>query len=163
MPVSKHDLETVRHDLDLEESLDLHVRRWRVRAVASVAVLLLAILTVLGLFGDGPLSSTTVSANGATLHYERFVRHGKETRMEVRIGKGNVVALPLDYLARFKLDRVVPEPRSARVRDGSVVFEFDATGELRARFHLLPDDPGYLSTTVTAAGTPLTVTQFVYP
>lgn len=155
------DIEKIEHSVELKEFHRVHVWIWRLQYVFMALVIATAAFTVAGLFGGGGISLAQEAGGGAGIVYQRFARYGRETVVEVRPSDGRV-GIPLAYFERFKLDAVVPEPRTQRVEGNRIVFEFDAAGDLAVRFHLLPRRSGRSETVITA-GTAFTITQFTWP
>lgn len=158
------DIEKLEHSVEIEEFHRVHVWIWRLQYVFMALVILIAALTLAGLFGDGWLSRAKLTSAGASVSYQRFARFGKETLLQVGLPAGDrSVGLPLAYFERFKLDAVVPQPSGQRLEGNRVVFEFDAAGKTTVRFHLLPRRPGVVEAVITAGGVSFDLAQFTWP
>ncbi|HEX7045986.1 MAG TPA: hypothetical protein VF275_00235 [Gammaproteobacteria bacterium] len=158
------DIEAVDHSLELDEAHWLHVWIWRLQYVFIALVIVIAGLSIAGLFGGGWLSRTEASSDGASVVYQRFMRYGNETVLEARLPAGNgSITIPLEYFGRLKLNTVVPQPQAQRIQGNRVVFEFGATGESVVRFHLLPLEPGASEAGIGVGNASFTVSQFTWP
>jgi len=158
------DIERIEHTVDLAEFHGVHVWIWRLQYVFMALFITAALLTFAGFFGEGPASRTVLSDAGAEITYQRFARYGKEVLLEVRLPPGTRrVAIPLDYFESFKLDAAVPAPQRQGVREGRILFEFDANGAALVRFHLLPRRAGITETSIGAGAANFTLTQFTWP
>ena len=76
-------------DLEVAEDLKAQRRNWAFAAVGSAVMVMVALAGFLGLFGGaGPLSRATVGNQNDTLYiqeYERFLRFGKPTTLQVSL------------------------------------------------------------------------------
>ena len=105
-------------DLDIEQDLDFQQRSWRVQRAGWIAMALVTLLALLGLFGSGPLGNATAGEEGAPLRleYGRFVRLGAPSHLRVHIGPGTTpngeahLWLSRAYLEEIEIQRITPEP-----------------------------------------------------
>lgn len=164
-----HRVGLIEVDQDLEHARSL----WRVQRVGWVVMFLILLGAALGLFGHGPLADGQARAEGLTLSYDRFARHGAassiEAEIEVQALRGDTVALWMtrNYLEGAELESVIPEPERVVTRGDLVVFTF-MTGErsqpTRITFNLRPD--AYGSEHARAGiegGESVSFRQFIYP
>lgn len=117
----------------IEEDLRFQIRSWRLQRAGWVLGVVLIAAAVVGLFGNGPMSTATArSADGAVeVTYDRLARHGSPTRLNVDVhpalvGDGPVVIwLAREFLDGLEIEAVIPEP--ARVVDSErrTGYEFD--------------------------------------
>jgi hypothetical protein len=159
----------VVNGLQIDQALEFQRRFQRVQRIAWRLLALVPVAAVAGLFGGGVFS--TVSAGGtragATVSYERFARRSVETELALKLarpsGPANV-AITRDFLDRYAITEVRPEPRRVATLADRVVFSFAAGPRGRATFSLEPKTIGSGSGTVTVSGgAPVRISQFVYP
>src|SRR5690606_9369853 len=115
-------VERIKHSLELEEKLDHQLKGWRVQKICHIGIGMIILLTAFGLFGNGLLSTKRIEKNGISLRYEKFLRHEKE--MDIRwtvTGQEEIQFLiPMNYLDRFKIEKVLPEGYETSLTDGYV-------------------------------------------
>lgn len=158
------DIEAIDHSLELDEAHWLHVWIWRLQYVFIALVIVIAALSMAGLFGGGWLSRTEAYSDGASIVYQRFMRYGNETVLEATLPTGNgSIAIPLEYFGRFKLNTVVPQPEAQRIQGSRILFEFNATGASVVRFHLLPLESGTSEADIGVGNASFTVSQLTWP
>lgn len=130
--------------LELEQDDRILQREWRFERVGWGAIALVLVAGFTGLLGDGAFASASVaSADGGTVvRYERIVRHGAPSRVELRLAPASradtvaVVSLSEDYHSDMDVQRVSPVPLRVRASSG------------RVEYHLLHLDPGQPMTVV---------------
>jgi hypothetical protein len=153
--------------LQIDEDLNFQRREWKIQRVAWVAMALLIIAALLGVFGTGPLSSATIEREGLRLEHERFCRWQRGTDLRFTIGgTGDPVLLLLgsEYLDRVKIERITPEPGKVEAVSDGVVFQFFLQGPAAVTFHLTPKKFGLVSGKARLdQAAPITFTQFIYP
>lgn len=155
-------VEHVDVSIDLEEHLPLHRLMWRLQDVAVVVVVLVILLSLAGLFGDGWLSRRQAAKADTQVSWQRFARYGNEIEMTVE-GAVNEIAIPGNYFGHFKLTRIVPQPERQSNRQGKIVFEFASPPPDAVRFYFLPNDAGSTNATVSVNGVAFGIPQFTYP
>lgn len=122
-----------RHDgLEIQEDLAHTRRQWRAQAVTGALTVLVLLLALLGLFGTGPLSWATATGDAGLLEvdYERFLRHTGHAELQVHVeaqaARGGTfeIVIDRDYLDRFQVTSVTPQPDSVEALAGRVQFTF---------------------------------------
>ncbi|MGK9119500.1 hypothetical protein [Olivibacter jilunii] len=160
-------IERVNHSLTLEEDLPLHIKGWKTQKVGGLLILILMLLTALGLFGEGPLSARKIVNGDITMAYERYLRYQKEMDVSLRLSnQANVqVAIPIEYLDCFRIEKIVPEANEHIISDGKVVYTFnvDKTGETILHFYLHAQKPGSAKGTWEVNHHNFQINQFIYP
>ena len=145
---------------------------WRRERIGWMLLAILLLAALLGVFGAGPVSRTSVSAGEVHLEYDRFVRRSAPTALQVTLPTAAsdtgeaVVTLDHAYLDRIRLDNVLPEPKRTLARPGTVEFVFATASDGRpviAWFHLTLEAPGLARGRLTAAGETLDFWQLSYP
>ena len=130
--------------LELEQDERLLRRDWRFERIGWGVIALSLAAGFAGVFGDGALAeaSTASADGGAVVRYDRIVRHGAPSDIELRLapaaGMDTVIVVSLDdaYLAVVDVERVTPEPVRVRASSG------------RVEYHLLRPDPARPMTVV---------------
>ena len=165
--------ETSIHDLD-GDNIRRARRAWKVERVGWVAMAMVVAAAVAGVFSEGPLSwsSAQQRSTGVELRYERFVRRGGPTSLDLvvpaRHAERGAVAVWIDreYLNEVRIDDITPTPDSATGADGGVVYEFavrDAAA-LEVSFDVTPDAIGFRTGRVGLSDKePMRFRQAFYP
>jgi hypothetical protein len=136
-------------------------------------MVLIIAAAVRGFMGRGVIASHVASGGSVRLSYSRFERMNTTIRLDVTVeaqptGAGDrTVWFARDYLRRFEVSSVTPEPESVSSAAGSVVYFFaSAPGEpLRATFWLRAAEGtfGMLHGRLGAGGSAVDFWQFVWP
>jgi len=156
-------------DIEVNQDLDFQRAEWRFQRVAWVAIALIAVASILGAFGRGPLAhATATTANGElTVEYERIARHTAITRFDLHFprAQGEVgVSIPSSYLKGAELRSIVPEPTKTESGAGNSTFYFDLKPGAVITFVFEPDALGSHLFELGLNGRPaLRLKQFVLP
>lgn len=156
----------------VREDMALQHKVWRFERVGWYVLVLLVILTLLGLFSRGPLSSRELQSADGTIgvEYEMFHRNGSTHPLILRL-KGApdaVLAIELggDWLEGFDVQTVQPQPlRSAAAGQGVTLWvQADRQGQAILRLSLLGEGLGaYQSRIAMPSGAQVTFSQFIFP
>ena len=155
--------------LEIDQDLEFQRREWRLERVAWAFGALIVLCAVGGLFGSGPLSSTEAGAGGRlSVGYERFLRFGSHNRLTLRAESGGPllrVDVSSAYLARMRLERIVPQPRRVATVPGWTQLEFETApgGPIEILLDFEPSRRGAAAGTLRVEGASVPVWQFVYP
>ena len=155
-------------DVDRPERFLAHERI--VQSVGVVVMSLFALAGAAGAFGNGPLSDTTIRANGIEVQYERFARSTFRTQIEVTVdtsaADGQIVRLRLagEFLKRISMLEVRPPDAQKASDEQSAIFEVPASrGKARLELHYEPERFGILRTPVAVDGAGTTsIWQLIY-
>ena len=165
---------------DRREALELHTdigfvrREWVAQRVAWGLMLLTVVAAVAGVFGTGPLSSTTVrSGDGAIeVAYSRFLRVTAISQLDLKVAseaiEGGQIELWVshEYLAAVDIDDILPEPSSASTSADGVTYTIEVEGESPAviSIDIKPTGVGpHAGDLGVVDGPQVRVNQFVYP
>ncbi len=103
-------------DLEISEDIEFQKKSWRFERVSQYLVLLLVVLALLGLFGGGPISSTTrTSQNGLQVECPRFQRNHSSYRLKITpsaasIREGQVsIWVDQSLLHALRIENITPE------------------------------------------------------
>lgn len=133
---------------------------------------LLVVAAMLGLFGNGILSESILKKEQFQMKYDRFLHFGDLTTLEIEVasekGEAGVVAIAFatDYMHKFRLEKIQPEPESSAHGD-QILFWFTATGTkgpVKIQFRMEPQTIGTMEGKIFVNGEDGYVfRQFVYP
>jgi hypothetical protein len=120
-----------KRSIELGEDLSFQRRQWRWQRTAWMIAGAIIGAGLLGLFGEGPLSSArAVSADGTlSVEYERFVRREAPSRIVVTAAPGTEdrsLDLHLDgsRMETMQIVSVEPTPQEALAGDGARQYRF---------------------------------------
>lgn len=162
-------------DLEIDQDLQFQRRAWVVQRIGWIAMVLIILAGLAGLFGNGPLSTTIKrSADGVVrIEYDRFDRFDSPTALKIftrpEAARGDELRIHLsrDYMQGVQIQRVVPEPEHTELDNGGITYVFRLARpaqEAAVVFHFKMDIVGPLSGQLRAGNAePLTINQFVYP
>ncbi|MBC3362413.1 hypothetical protein [Pseudomonas sp. SWRI154] len=159
-------------EFPVREDMVFQHKVWRFERVGWYILVLLVILTLLGLFSRGPLSSRELQSADGTIavEYEAFHRNGSTNPMVLRLkGAPNAVLeveLGGDWLDAFDVQSVQPQPiRSAAAGQGVKLWiQADGQGQANLHLSLLSEGLGtYHSRIVIPGGATVSFNQFIFP
>lgn len=105
---------TMHGTLEVPEDVAFARRAWRVQRAGWTVMALTLVAALAGVFGGGPLAHAEATAAGLHVEYERFCRNGGDARLELRVdaagADGARVWFAREYLERFELIEVLPQP-----------------------------------------------------
>lgn len=158
-------VEHIHHDIPIDEQFSLHKKGWKIQRAGWVFMLLIIVSAIAGLFGMGPLSNVTTQQGNFNLHYERFNRYESETELKFKSnGQAlNLVSLPQQYIEKFKVESIIPEPINQVAADGYINYFFDGDKNRSVVFYLNPSGFGNAKGIVKVNGTNIFLQQFIYP
>ena len=156
----------------VREDMAYQLKVWRFERVGWYVLVLLVILTLLGLFSRGPLSSRDVKTSDGRLgvKYELFHRNGATHPMILHL-KGPPeavleVELGGDWLEGFHVQALQPQPmRSASAGPGIKFWvQADAKGEATLYLSLLSEGLGtYHCRIAMPGGASVSFDPFIFP
>jgi hypothetical protein len=120
------------------------------------------------------LSTTTVRrGNSLEIEYERFVRHGRRSELQVRVStlkpqdREVRVAVSRAYVSALNLEQVMPTPVRVLSSGRSLVYIFEnasGSGSIEATFVIEPDELGTHEAEIEVDnGVTVSIRQFTYP
>jgi hypothetical protein len=159
--------------IEVDQDLDFQRKDWRFERIGWGAMLLIGIAAVGGVFGHGPLSNATASADDGSLRieYQRFERHGAASELTVFLRRGastdSSVLLWIgdEFLRSVHLEQIVPMPERQTSLGDRTLYEVAMRSDTsRVSFHVTPQTIGARTLELGIAGrATLSRPQFVYP
>ncbi len=119
-------------DLDIEQDLDFERRETTAQHAGRALMAVLILAALLGFFGAGPLSLTTIQtpSEEMSVTYERFGRRGATTNLTLQIdsdvaANGKVdVWVASDYLGKMRVNGITPTPDQVASADDGAIYTF---------------------------------------
>ncbi|MEQ7920353.1 hypothetical protein ABQX22_14255 [Xanthomonas sp. WHRI 1810A] len=170
--MSLQDQEMQNRQHPVAEDFQLQRKVWRFQRVGWYVLLGVVVLTLLGVFSRGPLSSlTAVSTQGdLTVDYERFHRGGGANSMVIHTTglPGTPVTLLISkaMLEGFSIESIQPQPlRSMGTPDGlSLTVPADKQGRATLYLSWRSSGIGLFNSDISrVGGGHVPITQFIYP
>ena len=161
---------------DITEDLGFQQKSWAVQRVAWLVMLAISAAALLGLFGEGPLSSAEVGTDGSGLRigYDRFVRQEAPGTLNVHVGAAALrddstaqIWIDRKWLTEMEVKRITPEPESSLIEPDRIVYTFrviPSTAPTLITWYLETHALGPARGTVGVSGGPsYSFSQFAYP
>lgn len=146
-------------------------RAWRLQHLGWAIIAAIVLAGAIGLFGSGPFSSTTRSAQGLSLEFDRFVRYQSPftLRIDIPVPAGSSQAelsLPRSYFDAIQIESMLPTPVQVLTEADAVSFLFavvPSATSLSVSIHAEPTGVGLLRGELVAGGRSLPFTQLAWP
>ena len=165
MPAKRQKIETVKHDLDIDEELLWHEKGWDIQRVGQIMVVLVILAGALGIFGEGLFSKTNTRNGTVNVEYERFFRYQTEMKILVKSKEHiSTISFPQTYLKKFKLIRFMPEPESNSTTAREIVYSFLPEENHIVSIYLETENYGNISGLVKINGKDsIPLQHYIYP
>jgi hypothetical protein len=156
----------------VSEDISLQRKLWKFQRSGWYVLVTVVILTLLGLFSRGPLSTLeTVSEQGdLTVQYERFHRSGGANTMVVQAtgqpGKDVSLLISKPMLDGFSVESIQPQPVSSMgsPQGLSITFPADKSGQVTVFISWRSNGIGLFKSQISVVGGgQIPVNQFIYP
>jgi hypothetical protein len=149
----------------IDDEISLHRKGWIIQRVGWTLMFAFLIASILGLFGEGPLSRKKVQIGNINVEYERFGRyeHGMEIRLQSDGENIGTVSIPQAYLKSFRVGTIVPEPAKQVATAGSVQYQFEGIQNNIVSFYLSPIERKTVEGMFQVNNHPVTIKQTIYP
>lgn len=143
-------------------------REWITQRIGWLVIGLLLLAALLGAFGSGPVSSSSVSGPGLRLEYERFGRVQKPTSLRFYLADTQETAtvwISRHYLHSVQVDHITPQPQKVEYDGHWLIYHFPTRrNPAEIGFHLKPEKFGsLLGEARLAEGEAISFRQFIYP
>lgn len=160
--------------IQISEDMPFQKKEWLFQRIGWAALLVIMALALMGVFGRGRVAKDSVG-DPATfgIEFERILRHGADTRLEIDVGPGLQrdstlrIIIARDYFEKFDVEQIVPEPLGSGLNGDFVYYDFerkDSRVPVRIVFGLVSDHYFGLKSSIGIDGaTTLTFGQFVLP
>lgn len=163
--------ETASRSHPIIEDMPLQRKVWLFERVGWYGLMIVVILTLLGLFSDGPLSHQEVRSKDGRLRleYERFSRNGASENMIINVqGEPDSqieVLIGGSLLKGMTLESLQPQPLRSTSQGGALNLQLrtDFQGIATLYLNLRSENTGIYSTTVSVGPTALQLRKFIYP
>lgn len=166
MSKSKQNIESVSTELEIDESINIQKKGWVIQRIGWVLMFLFILLAAIGMFGSGAMSKAIMEGSNQKMEYQKFFRF--EARMEMKFellaaAAGSTVSFPKEYLQKFRIESVVPEPKENKTENNFVNYQFDGNGPMSITFYLVPQSLGNIKGQVRVNEQVYNFHQFIYP
>ena len=118
--------------LEAKEDLTFQERSWRWEMAGQIAVVLLILAGLAGLFGGGPLSEQrlTAASGGLRADYPRWVRNHSAFNLQLQVApravkNGRVeIWIGQSLLQALQIESVSPEPEAVELGQDRLIYRF---------------------------------------
>jgi hypothetical protein len=160
-------------DLEINQDLRFQKKEWAFERWGWIIMVILVIAGLLGLFGQGPLSTTTAKNGTLQVEYERFGRELAPAQFQVQVdpqqaNSGEVkLQVERDLLSFYTVDKIIPEPDSTELSPEQVTYIFKTAprqGPLEVTFDFQGDQTGIAQGKIGVEDGPaVDISQVIYP
>ncbi len=156
----------------VQENMAVQRRLWLFERIGLVGLGVLVLLTLLGLFSKGLLSSSQISSvqGQVAVSYERFLRNGATSVIVIDLRGAPDAVLPLriegELLDGLTVESITPPATRAATFDKTGMqldLRADAGGQARVHLAVRSDGLGAYHSVVRGPGGSVTLNQFIYP
>ena len=161
------------NDLEISEDMDFQRKEWSVERWGWIFMLVVIIAALLGLFGQGPLSSASAESGALRVRYNRFERLLAPTQLTVRLNQDNAqngeIRLHIDQalIQAYTVENLFPEPDRVEASPNQYIYVFKTAQGGQPPdivFNLQPSRMGPVSGQVGLENGPaVRLSQFIYP
>jgi len=138
-------------DIQIHEDLPFLRREWRVQRIGWIALGIIVVLALLGVFGRGPVAKDLAGdPNTFGVEFDRVIRHGSDAEVTIRVGPGLQsqpvlrIFISRAYLDSFDIYDIVPAPVASGVSGELIFYDFVRENvRTPARFSLHVRPTGY--------------------
>lgn len=160
-------------DLQINQDMDFQQKEWSFERWGWIVMTVLAVLALLGLFGQGLLSNTTAENETIQVKYGRFERLLAPAQYEIEIdpqqASNGELKLQVNrkLLSFYKIEKITPEPESEEITPEQIIyaFQFQQGNEpLKVTFDLQGNLTGIPQGEIGIENGPsVEISQFIYP
>lgn len=129
----------------VEQRYSFEKKELRIHKIFGVLMLLFLTAGMLGLFGDGILSSSKVETSEYEITYDRFVRNESPSELYIHLKNAKettTISFSKEYSERVEIKNTVPSPETVEIKDGLLVFTFNTSRQGVIAFYLWPVESG---------------------
>lgn len=163
--MAKDAIEQIKPTLEIDEQLSLHKTGWKVQRIGWVLILLLPILGAMGMFGEGFISSHIEKKGAIETEFERFYRYEKEMQLSIKSPAEHMaqIALPQEYLSKFRVVRIIPEPEHRLAIGQNIVFQFGGNSNRQVTIYAIPQTYGSISGEMAVNNQQFSLHHYIFP
>lgn len=147
----------IDNEVAVGEDLDFQRRWWRFEKITWAVFGVLLLLTILGVFGRGPVAKASKSSLDANLQlkYDRIQRTGTPSDLDIEFGPSAIhngqirLFLSESIITKLGALRISPQPLKSEVGSGGVTYTFPANHyPANVVISMAPSGPGSFRFTV---------------
>jgi hypothetical protein len=156
-------------EIQITQDMAFQRLEWRIQRVGWFLMAAVVCAALLGLFGDGPLSSAVQTSGSLRIEYDRFLHNQAPSEYRIHFSTSQAefqLGFNHSFLQNVKLERITPDPIRAEISELGVTLHFTTQTGAQGTV-IIPFEPksiGFLHTKIMAPAEPsLHFTHFVYP
>lgn len=152
--------------MTIDEDPAIQRRVWIGQRVGWVLIAVIVVAGLVGVFGSGPLSSSSAEIPNLRVEYERFARLQQPTRLKcVSIGSPTKaeIAINRDFVDAVRVDAIMPTPIHIESAGHWMVYRFAGASLGAVTFDFTPTEFGILDAVIRTTTDTIAFRQLVYP
>lgn len=166
------DNESISRSEPIQENMPMQQRVWRFERVGWYVLVLIVLLALAGLFGNGPLSDAEVMSQDGRLkvEYQRLSRSGTTDNLFITVrgipGQPVTVELEGSLLRKASIETIQPEPQMSMSHGPALLLQLGTSKDGMATLYLTlrSEHVGTLDGTVRAGPqSAVNFSTFLYP
>ena len=136
------DNESISRSEPIQENMPMQQRVWRFERVGWYVLVLIVLLALAGLFGNGPLSDAEVMSQDGRLkvEYQRLSRSGTTDNLFITVqgipGQPVTVELEGSLLRKASIETIQPEPQMSMSHGPALLLQLGTSKDGRATLYL---------------------------
>jgi hypothetical protein len=157
-------------DFDIEEDAGFNFKEEKIRRISWVILALVLVMALVGFWGNGLLSSRSITTGNCRLSYDYFLRLGRSSELNFRIGtkpsEKVKVSISRDYFKSIELESILPFPLYSTSDEYELSFFFNMpaqTDHLYITFSTKPKKTGKVHASISYNNDSIQFSHFIYP
>ncbi len=134
--------ESISRSEPIQENMPMQQRVWRFERVGWYVLVIIVLLALAGLFGNGPLSDAEVMSQDGRLkvEYQRLSRSGTTDNLFITVqgvpGQPVTVELEGSLLRKASIETIQPEPQMSMSHGPALLLQLGTSKDGRATLYL---------------------------
>lgn len=158
-------IEVSKHDLPIDEKIELHKKGWKVQKIGWAFIFLIMLLGLLGFYGEGIMSEKVLTAGEIHVEYDQLYRYEKEMKVLITADAGNIqtVTIPQQYIQQFKISSIVPQPQASHMEGDEIIYQFSGSGNKVISVYMIPEVYGNVKGNIKVNNQTFSIHHFIFP
>jgi hypothetical protein len=154
--------------MEFDNDIEHQKLAWKIKRIGFGIIFLLVVLSSLGVFSQGILSSAYINAQNNRMEFHRFMRAGAPSDLIFTLTPAsNSISLLIsnNYMRNISIEMVSPQPVNEIAGDEFTEFTFNvsAIGQNLIKFSFTPEKPGYSKAIIKTGESEFSFNQIIYP
>lgn len=157
-------------EIDIKEDINHQKLAWKIRKIGFIAIFILVILALSGLFGSGFLSSAEAGNDHMKINFERFIRAGgpAEIKFDLKDFKDSLVSVFINnsYTKNIQIEKISPAPEEEIGGSSFTEFIFKVNTDdknSQVKMNYTAKATGIFKADIIYQGSTFSFNQIIYP